>query len=289
MTENIQQKTNPTTNYLFRNVTELTLTIDRKWPIGSIEHLSTIVNLSNLQTVQLYFRTWLSTALQLGTCTALISGLIGDKIGRKRIIQILTILQVIPIVLTQLLLQFVSMSLDSKFGAVVEGIGYVSASILMMTRLGRKFSMLFYALLTSVCVIIIPFVIHTNPLVVVIVSQIGKLTISGAVSVSWIYVPELFPTSMRGFGNAVLVVFGRVGAILAPIVDAALGDRYIRITFYVYSVLGLVIVGLLFILPETRNRSFDSHDEGHNNLAASNIHINEVIIENPSYDASTHY
>ncbi|CAF1425033.1 unnamed protein product, partial [Rotaria sordida] len=47
--------TNPTTNYLFRNVTELTLTIDRKWPMGSIEHLSTIVNLSNLQTVQLYF------------------------------------------------------------------------------------------------------------------------------------------------------------------------------------------------------------------------------------------
>ncbi|CAF1425053.1 unnamed protein product [Rotaria sordida] len=55
MSENIQQKTNPTTNYLFRNVTELTLTIDRKWPIGSIEYLSTIVNLSNLRTIQLYF------------------------------------------------------------------------------------------------------------------------------------------------------------------------------------------------------------------------------------------
>ncbi|CAF2626368.1 unnamed protein product [Rotaria sp. Silwood2] len=54
--ENIRQKTNPKTNYLFRNVTELTLMIDRKWPIGSIEHLSTIVNLSNLQALHLNFR-----------------------------------------------------------------------------------------------------------------------------------------------------------------------------------------------------------------------------------------
>ncbi|CAF3069263.1 unnamed protein product [Rotaria sp. Silwood2] len=173
-------------------------------------------------------------------------------------------------------------------GAVVEAIGYVSASILMITRLGRKFSLLFYALLTSLCVIVIPFVKQTHPLVTVIVSQIGKLTISGAVSVSWIYVPELFPTSMRGFANAVLVVFGRFGAILAPIIDAALGDRYIQITFYVYGALALAIVGLLFILPETRNRSFDSHHEDHDNSIASNTYTNEIIIENSTDDAPTH-
>ncbi|CAF3489787.1 unnamed protein product [Rotaria sp. Silwood1] len=174
-------------------------------------------------------------------------------------------------------------------GAVVEAIGYVSASILMITRLGRRFSLLSYALLTSVCVIVIPFVKETHPLVVVIVSQIGKLTISGAVSVSWIYVPELFPTSKRGFGNAVLVFFGRLGAILAPIIDVALGDRYIRITFYVYSVLALVIVGLLFILPETRNRSFDSHNEDDAKSVVSNTYTNEIMIEDSIDNRSIHF
>ncbi|CAF4278999.1 unnamed protein product, partial [Rotaria sp. Silwood2] len=42
-------------NCLFRNVTELTLIIDYKWPIGSIEHLSTMLNLSNLRKLYLYF------------------------------------------------------------------------------------------------------------------------------------------------------------------------------------------------------------------------------------------
>ncbi|CAF3585627.1 unnamed protein product [Rotaria sp. Silwood1] len=48
--------TNPITNYLFPNVTELTLMIDKQWPIDSIEHLSTILNLSNLQTLHLNFQ-----------------------------------------------------------------------------------------------------------------------------------------------------------------------------------------------------------------------------------------
>ncbi|CAF4920996.1 unnamed protein product, partial [Rotaria sp. Silwood1] len=42
-------QTNLTTKYIFRNVTKLTLMIDQEWPIDSVEHLSTIVNLSTLQ------------------------------------------------------------------------------------------------------------------------------------------------------------------------------------------------------------------------------------------------
>jgi hypothetical protein len=142
-------------------------------------------------------------------------------------------------------------------GAVVEGIGYVSASFLITTRLGRKYALMVYALLTSACVLVIPFIKETYPIVTIIISQMGKLMISGAVSVSWIYVPELLPTSMRGFGSATFMFFGRLGAILAPIIDATLGDRYIKITFYVYSALTIVMIGIIFLLPETRNRSFN--------------------------------
>lgn len=42
-------------NYKFRNVTQLTLLIYEEWPIDLIEHLSTIVNLSNLEILYLDF------------------------------------------------------------------------------------------------------------------------------------------------------------------------------------------------------------------------------------------
>jgi hypothetical protein len=148
-------------------------------------------------------------------------------------------------------------------GAIVESIGYVSASFLMTTQLGRKYALMVYALLTSMCVLVIPFIKEIYPIMTIVISQIGKLTISGAVSVSWVYVPELFPTSIRGLGNAVFVFVGRFGAILAPIIDAALGDRYIKITFYVYSGLAFVMIGIVFLLPETRNRSFNDGEQDH--------------------------
>ncbi|CAF0772475.1 unnamed protein product [Adineta steineri] len=47
---------NVTAKHLFRNVTDLTLIINQQWPIDSIEYLSTIVNLSNLDKIYLNFQ-----------------------------------------------------------------------------------------------------------------------------------------------------------------------------------------------------------------------------------------
>lgn len=156
-------------------------------------------------------------------------------------------------------------------GAAVEAIGYVSASFLITTRLGRKYALMVYTLCTSACVLVIPFINEHYSIVTLVISQMGKLMISGAVSVSWIYVPELLPTWMRGFGNAVFVLFGRFGAILAPIIDAAIAEKYIKITFYVYSGLATLIIGIVVLLPETRNRSFidgEQYDDGIDNHEA---------------------
>ena len=121
--------------------------------------------------------------------------------------------------------------------------------------------LIIFTLSTSICIFVVPFIMQSYPLVTIVISQVGKLMISGAVLVSWIYVPELFPTSMRGLANGVFVFVGRGGAILAPIVDTAVGDKYIKITFYGYTVVGLVMIGLVFLLPETRNRSFHHGEE----------------------------
>ncbi|CAF3576893.1 unnamed protein product [Rotaria sordida] len=146
-------------------------------------------------------------------------------------------------------------------GAAVESLGYLIAGLLVITLLGRKYSLITFLLLTSACVFAIPFTIGSCPIVGTIISQIGKMAISGAVAVSWLYVPELFPTSMRGLANAIFVFIGSFGSILAPIVDTAVGDKYRRIAFYVYAGLTLLLTGLITTLPETRNRSFDDGEE----------------------------
>jgi hypothetical protein len=160
-------------------------------------------------------------------------------------------------------------------GAIVEGIGYISASILITTKFGRKYTLIFYLLSTCICVFIIPFIMRSYPIVTIVISQIGKLVISGTLSVTWVYVPEIFPTSIRGIANGVFVFAGRIGAILAPIIDVALGDKYVKITFYGYSVLTIICMFSVRFLPETRDRSFhtDEDEEDNQDLSMIENHI----------------
>jgi hypothetical protein len=56
-------------------------------------------------------------------------------------------------------------------GAIVEAIGYASASFLISTRLGRKYALILFSLLTSICVVVIPFINETYPVVTIVISQ----------------------------------------------------------------------------------------------------------------------
>lgn len=151
----------------------------------------------------------------------------------------------------------------SKFtiGAIVEFIGCFIAGVLITTSLGRKYSLMIFASCTSICVLITPFIMQSYPYSTTIISKLGKLFVSCTVSVSWIYVPELFPTAMRGLANAIFVFFGSFGSILAPIVDHLLDDKHTRISFYVYSALVIIVVFIVWLFPETRDHSFDDGEQ----------------------------
>jgi hypothetical protein len=146
-------------------------------------------------------------------------------------------------------------------GAGVESLGYLAAGFAIITVLGRKYSLIMFALLTAISVLTIPFIMESQALIATVISQIGKFGVSGAVSVSWLYVPELFPTDMRGLANGIFVFVGSFGSMLAPIVETAVGEKNKRITYYVYSALTLVLVGVIATLPETRDRSFHDGEE----------------------------
>jgi len=173
-------------------------------------------------------------------------------------------------------------------GAIVEAIGYISASNLITTKLGRKYSLMFYALFTCICVLIIPFIMKSYPIITIIISQIGKLTISGCLLITWIYFSEVFPTSMRGVANSIFVVAGRIGAILAPIIDVVLGEKYIKITFFIYAILTIIYAILARFLPETRNRSFHTNEDEENEMNNEDIFVIENEMEN-SYSKHTKF
>ncbi|CAF4170688.1 unnamed protein product [Rotaria sp. Silwood2] len=145
--------------------------------------------------------------------------------------------------------------------AVVEAIDYITGSFLIVTRLGRKGTFMIMMTLTAVCVLIIPFVSQHGALATVFVAQFGKYAISGAISVSWIFIPELFQTSIRSTANGLFITFSHLGAIIAPIISTSVSEKYVSVAFYLSSFLGVVVLLLTMILPETRGKSMDEEQD----------------------------
>jgi hypothetical protein len=151
-----------------------------------------------------------------------------------------------------LALMNISPYISMTIGSIVEIIGYISANFIMSTRLGRKYSYMIFTGLTSLCVLLIPLLNKRSAIGTVIVSQFGKFAISGSISITWIYISELFPTSIRSSANGFAVAISRIGAILAPVIDANVQEEYLSITFYVYAFLALSVLLLTLFLPETK-------------------------------------
>lgn len=151
----------------------------------------------------------------------------------------------------------ISPYLGILIGAVVEAVGYITGSILISTRLARKGSFILMMILTIICVILIPIIVNYSSLATVFVAQFGKFAISGAIVVSWIFVPELFPTSIRSTANGFFVAFSRIGAILAPIINTSISANYESLTSYISAGLALIVVLLSLILPETKDKPME--------------------------------
>ncbi|CAF1411978.1 unnamed protein product [Rotaria sordida] len=146
-------------------------------------------------------------------------------------------------------------------GAIVEALGYGTGSLLISTKLARKGSFILLMILTSICVLLIPIISPYSSIATIFIAQLGKYCISGSVAVSWIFVPELFPTSIRSSANGFFIAMGRSGAIVAPIIDTSVKTEYLPYTFYASSGLAVVVILLTLILPETKDKPLDDVPE----------------------------
>jgi Na+/melibiose symporter-like transporter len=144
--------------------------------------------------------------------------------------------------------------LNIIIGAVVETLGYIAPSLAMI-RYGRKPVFIVFLILTIICLVLTPLTANHNRITIILVAQLGKFAISGAACVTYIFVPELFPTSIRATGMGFFILFSRLGSTIAPMIDASISHNHSLTTtmYYLYAILTVLCVLLTLLLPETRN------------------------------------
>lgn len=148
-----------------------------------------------------------------------------------------------------------SLYTNNAINALVELGGYI-AMALVMTRANRKVlvnaTLLIAAGSCATCAVLFsPLVI--NPTLVELgryISFVGRFFISACFGCIYVYVPELFPTTIRSSGTGLCILLGQVGSFLAPYTKLLPHVWMIYVTFTVTTLLGVCCVGSLH---ETRN------------------------------------
>nr|CAB3266140.1 solute carrier family 22 member 15-like [Phallusia mammillata] len=146
--------------------------------------------------------------------------------------------------------------LSLALSALVELPSYVLCGILIdRPWAGRKRTLFWMLVLTGFACIAIMFM-HADPsgtsTTKLALGLIGKLAISAAFSIVYIYASELFPTVIRNVGMGTTSVCARVGGILYPFVRN-LAPYGASLPFLVFGGASLLGAGVSLVLPETLN------------------------------------
>ncbi|KAH0943805.1 hypothetical protein HID58_003442 [Brassica napus] len=93
-------------------------------------------------------------------------------------------------------------------------------SAAMVDRLGRKVTM--SSTLFLCCIFLLPLLTHQPPAITTALLFGGRVCVSAAFAVVYIYAPEIYPTAVRTTGVGVASSVGRIGGVLCPLVAVGL-------------------------------------------------------------------
>jgi SP family arabinose:H+ symporter-like MFS transporter len=138
----------------------------------------------------------------------------------------------------------------------------VTAAMFVIDRLGRKLLLLIGSVGTSACLAGVGYVMYVqkyqNALVWLLVGFIGFFSFSQG-AVIWVYISEIFPSSVRGKGQSVGSfthwIMNAAVSLLFPLAAASWG----ALPFFFFSLaMAVQFVVVLFAFPETRGITLEA-------------------------------
>ncbi|CAI0409966.1 unnamed protein product [Linum tenue] len=119
------------------------------------------------------------------------------------------------------------------------------AAILLVDRVGRKYTMAGLLLVCSAFVV--PLVTHQSSMVTTILLFGARICITGSFAIAFVLAPELYPTSVRSTGFGIASSMGRIGGMTAPFVAVSLTERCLQREAVLLFV-GIVVIAMIATL-----------------------------------------
>ncbi|KAG7153823.1 Organic cation transporter protein-like 14 [Homarus americanus] len=126
-----------------------------------------------------------------------------------------------------------------------------------LVYIGRKKSLVALYLIGAVCIFAVMAIMLVYPggeqVAKVFFSQSGKVAISAAFQVVWMYTAELFPTKYRSLAVGEASFCARLGSISSPYINDILGGYTVWAPAALFGTVSLISAVLSLFLPETRH------------------------------------
>ncbi|XP_013370512.1 PREDICTED: solute carrier family 22 member 13 [Chinchilla lanigera] len=126
--------------------------------------------------------------------------------------------------------------------------------ILMLERLGQKWNQCGTLIVGGVMCISTVFIPSDQPMVVTVLTVLGKFATAASFTVSYVYMAEVFPTVIRQTGMGLVSIFSRIRGILTPLV-LLLGNYHVALAMIIFGSTPIVAGVLCVLLPETCGKS----------------------------------
>ncbi|XP_076360279.1 solute carrier family 22 member 6-B-like isoform X2 [Tachypleus tridentatus] len=146
-----------------------------------------------------------------------------------------------------------SMYINLFISAAVEIPACVAAPLLIKF-VKRKPPFVICFVVTSIACVLVIAVPEDMVATKISLSMIGKMFISTAGGIKFLYGGEVFPTVIRTVGVGTSIMCSRIGGAIAPFVRELSKSTHVAVPSVIYGVLSIIAAIMVFLLPETFNR-----------------------------------